>query len=331
MNTQTAKELKRRLHAKNNRDKKPHHDFPTPANLADDIAKSLDIYRNMAILEPSCGEGSLINAVLRRVDTLNKEFAEISIDPIAIEIDAVEIDGINIALAADIQHDSATITVNQANFLEWQAPRQYDRIIMNPPFNGQEYIKHVAHALSMLKDGGRMIAIVPTMALHNDNFRALIGDHYHEIYETMPGEFAESGASKTMKAFVVQIDKDKGNRAPHQGWDSRNAWEFNLCITSAHSLQLTDFANGPNSTREYFAKSVRRIADNLIQGNVEQGPMLRAFWMTDAECNELYDHYHENDDDQPAPIAVVTPKGETQYAITQAINVSPAGQLALFA
>jgi tRNA1(Val) A37 N6-methylase TrmN6 len=36
----------------------------------------------------------------------------------------------------------------RANFLETAPTGDFDRVIMNPPFYGKHYAKHVAHAIS---------------------------------------------------------------------------------------------------------------------------------------------------------------------------------------
>jgi 16S rRNA G1207 methylase RsmC len=40
----------------------------------------------------------------------------------------------------------------------------YDRIVMNPPFSEGRWQAHVAHAASLLNEGGKLVAIVPSSA-----------------------------------------------------------------------------------------------------------------------------------------------------------------------
>ena len=48
----------------------------------------------------------------------------------------------------------------QADFLECNGDLgTFDRIVMNPPFTNGDDIKHIMHALKMLKPGGRLVAI----------------------------------------------------------------------------------------------------------------------------------------------------------------------------
>ncbi|HHK0428589.1 TPA: methyltransferase, partial [Pseudomonas aeruginosa] len=55
--------------------------------------------------------------------------------------------------------------------------KQYDRIVMNPPFSKGRDIQHVQHAYSLLKPGGRLVAIMSEGAFFQsnkaaENFRA---------------------------------------------------------------------------------------------------------------------------------------------------------------
>ena len=42
----------------------------------------------------------------------------------------------------------------------------FDRIVMNPPFSRDQDARHVNHAFSFLKPGGKLVAIVGSYALN---------------------------------------------------------------------------------------------------------------------------------------------------------------------
>ena len=46
----------------------------------------------------------------------------------------------------------------ESNFLDHEG--EYDRIVMNPPFEAGQDIDHVRHAFQFLKDGGRLVSIM---------------------------------------------------------------------------------------------------------------------------------------------------------------------------
>jgi len=43
----------------------------------------------------------------------------------------------------------------------------FDLVIMNPPFVGRHYLLHVNHALKFLKDGGKLVTILPASAYYD--------------------------------------------------------------------------------------------------------------------------------------------------------------------
>ena len=59
-------------------------------------------------------------------------------------------------------------SVAQADFLQLPANGPFDRIVMNPPFSEGRWKAHLQHAASMLKQGGRLVAILPASAKNRD-------------------------------------------------------------------------------------------------------------------------------------------------------------------
>jgi hypothetical protein len=55
-----------------------------------------------------------------------------------------------------------------------------DKVLMNPPFSGNQDIQHVCHAINMLRPGGRLVAIMSPHFIYatdqlSAGFRRLIG------------------------------------------------------------------------------------------------------------------------------------------------------------
>jgi 16S rRNA G1207 methylase RsmC len=75
------------------------------------------------------------------------------------------------------------------NFLESHPVPDYDVVVMNPPFYGRHYVKHVRHALKFLKPGGTLVAILPATA-HYDH-QELQG-HWKDL---PVASFAEAGTN----------------------------------------------------------------------------------------------------------------------------------------
>ncbi len=76
-----------------------------------------------------------------------------------------------------------------ANFLETVPTGDYDRVIMNPPFYGRHYAKHVDHAMKFLKPGGTLTAVLPITARYD---HGLLDGRWNDL---PVGSFSESGTN----------------------------------------------------------------------------------------------------------------------------------------
>ena len=85
----------------------------------------------------------------------------------------------------------------------------FDRIVMNPPFADQQDIRHVMHAATFLKPGGRLVAIMSAGVAFRDDrlsraFRALLGERGGAIESLPEGAFQASGTG--VRAVLVTIE-----------------------------------------------------------------------------------------------------------------------------
>lgn len=82
----------------------------------------------------------------------------------------------------------------------WHAPAVPVRVVMNPPFYGRHYVKHVLHALKFLKPGGVLVSVLPASA-HYDH-KELEGR-----WEDLPvASFAESGTNIPTGYLIVRAE-----------------------------------------------------------------------------------------------------------------------------
>lgn len=163
--------------------------YRTPVAAADRVAAKLEMYathreqdREFRLLEPSCGDGALLEAVRRHVDGL-REWERPVVRAMGVEYDGARADAAR-ALGFRVQ---------TANFLQMSPRPEFDRVAMNPPFYGKHYQKHVEHAKAFLKPGGMLVAILPISAVEDHGYvkRDRCG---RDTWEDLPvGSFAESG------------------------------------------------------------------------------------------------------------------------------------------
>lgn len=117
--------------------------FPTPPDLCARMVELADIQPGMTVLEPSAGTGNILQSIMN--------------DDKAGAVVAVEI---NRVLSDRLAEEYPLSNVQCADFLQFSRGNYpVDRVIMNPPFENGADIKHIKHALTMLKPGGRLVAI----------------------------------------------------------------------------------------------------------------------------------------------------------------------------
>ena len=156
-------------------------EFFTPPNIADELIDELNISGDKEtydILEPTAGDGALVDAITRR-------FKKADFEDKLYKVDAVEMLEKNIAELKNKYGTDPRFEIYQQDFLTFEKTKTYDYIIMNPPFNlkgsvstsielrrkslmGHYYKKqsllrdiHFIHhaVIHFLKDGGRCVAI----------------------------------------------------------------------------------------------------------------------------------------------------------------------------
>jgi hypothetical protein len=92
------------------------------------------------------------------------------------------------------------------NFLDAAPTGDFDLVVMNPPFYGKHYAKHVRHAFEFLKPEGKLIAILPATARYD---HALLDDlgrgaNYGSRWSDLPvGAFSESGTNINTTVLTI--------------------------------------------------------------------------------------------------------------------------------
>ena len=160
--------------------------YPTPKAVIDRITADWSL-KGLRVLEPSCGDG-------RIMDRLREKGASV----FGVEYDAGR---------AQQCRDKGHVTFT-GNFLDRQPGpngwENFDMVMMNPPFYGRHYAKHVRHALRFLKPGGTLLAILPVTARYD---HGLLDDLAPQWRDLPVGAFSESGTN--ICTTVATIRKPK--------------------------------------------------------------------------------------------------------------------------
>lgn len=160
--------------------------FPTPDDLALEVAHRAQIQRGHQVLEPSAGKGDLARAIAQVAPHThilciekNAQIAEVcALDFITLTQDITTFDG-----------------------------TRFDRIVMNPPFERGQDIAHVCYCYeNLLRDGGRLVAIVANGA-SLQKARPWLESVGAEVEELPAGSFKNAFRSTGVSTALIIIDK----------------------------------------------------------------------------------------------------------------------------
>lgn len=174
--------------------------YPTPVQLGHAMAEALDIQPRQRILEPSAGSGRLIDAVQYAYADQESEKDYHKIAEAAQWAPVVTAVEISSALVGNLtaKYRPEAVTVQHADFLTWEAPHLFDRIIMNPPFERGSDIQHIERAAKMLAPGGRLVALCAAGPRQEKAMEAL-----GATWETLePGAFKSEGTNVNVAMIV---------------------------------------------------------------------------------------------------------------------------------
>lgn len=167
--------------------------FYAPDALADRVAVLAELQPGMRVLEPSCGDGALVRAVLRREPKLGLIHV--------IDIDTPAWSKVCALTQAGSSGDFLRITPAELGL--------FDVVVMNPPFTKGQDMAHVLHAWTFLKPGGRLVAITSPgwrtgrtkAATEFRNFARAFAVHEDDV---PAGTFCESGTDVATVLLVMK-------------------------------------------------------------------------------------------------------------------------------
>ncbi len=155
--------------------------YPTPVAVVNRVIDNILLRKGERVLEPSCGCG-------RFMDALRDAGAEVV---------GCEVDPTRAAICEAKGH-----RVLRANFLDTLPTPIYDHVVMNPPFYGKHYAKHIQHALKFLKPGGILTSILPSTARYD---HGLVDGDWRDL---PVGSFSESGTNINTTVLTIRKPRE---------------------------------------------------------------------------------------------------------------------------
>lgn len=181
--------------------------FYTPIDVANRLTDALGCQQGHRLLEPSAGEGALIDTIVRRQPSVSAA-SDVMRAARCVEIDEVA--------AKVLQRKGYVVEVTDFLKLQPTAPlphrwgsASFDRIAMNPPFSGGADVAHVTHALRFLAPRGVLVAVMSlSVRTKRDKattaFRTLLAQYRVDIEEIPAGAFHESGTEVATLLYRIE-------------------------------------------------------------------------------------------------------------------------------
>ena len=181
--------------------------YPTPQNLIDKMLFDIDFRMIKSILEPSAGTGNIVETLKKKEGSMTRHYNKVSLD-----IDCIEID-------QNLQHilKGKNFRVVHNDFLTYDTMKEYDLIIMNPPFSNG--CKHLLKALEMQKrNGGAIVCLLNAETLKNPCTRERLDlqrklTEYNAKVEFIQDAFLGAERKTAVEIALVKVQLPEVKRA----------------------------------------------------------------------------------------------------------------------
>lgn len=161
----------------------------TPARIADDLVTLAELEdTGMIILDPCAGEGAIPAAILRAFPRIMK--GPNDKPSVAISVCEINPEYHKTLFSLNTNETGNRISMYGEDFLNIPNEKffisteggvnktPFDRVIMNPPFDGDMWCKFIIKAYSLLKPKGMLVAVIPKKFEGKKE-----GAHYRVQYE----------------------------------------------------------------------------------------------------------------------------------------------------
>lgn len=182
--------------------------YPTPTNIIDKMANTLDFSMISTILEPSAGKGNIVEYLE------NKKGNKYSYKRYDFSIDCIEK---NETLQATLRGKNYRLVHD--DFLTFETFKKYDLIIMNPPFDNG--CKHLLKAIELQKNGGAIVCILNAETLKNkcSNDRIILSQILDEqkekglcTVEFVKNAFIEAERTTNVEIAIIKIQFEQAKK-----------------------------------------------------------------------------------------------------------------------
>ncbi len=221
--------------------------FETTEILAKQMVDLAGLEPGQVVLEPSAGLGRIASAAAEIVGKENVDLIEVN----ATLRENLEAQGFNLV---------------GRDFMEFEPTREYDAVIMNPPFETRQDAEHVMRAFDMVKPGGRVVAIMGEGVFFGSDKKAVAFREWLEAKggtsEKLPeGSFKESGTGVNARLVQIPVEVSISSSSENQGANAERtterteAGEQQVIPGAEQSQERSDDARKADQRREVEARA----------------------------------------------------------------------------
>ena len=181
--------------------------YPTPTHLIQKMIDKINFKFITTVLEPSAGKGDILDFIRQREKSIFSTYWHYNKD-FHFDIDTIEKD-------INLQHilRGKNYRVVHNDFLTFNTMKEYDLIIMNPPFSNG--CKHLLKALEMQeKNGGQIVCLLNAETIKNpfSNDRITLQKkltEYNANIEFLTDAFIDAERKTAVETALIYIDLPK--------------------------------------------------------------------------------------------------------------------------
>lgn len=212
----------------------PKDFYPTPQNIIDKMLCDLDFTMIRSILEPSAGKGDIVEALKKK-----EEIRLYGYNKYQFDIDCIEAD-------QNLQHilKGKNFRVVYNDFLTYNTMKEYDLIVMNPPFSNG--CKHLLKALEMQsRNGGSVVCLLNAETLKNPCTNERIDlqrklTEYNAKIEFIQDAFLDAERKTAVEIVLIKVQLPEVQRQSFILDGLQKAQQQREIETETESTQLID-------------------------------------------------------------------------------------------
>lgn len=204
--------------------------FATPEPVGFKMAEWANIQQGDKVLEPSAGHGAIARFFPDRTDVT-------MVEP-----------SYELSQRAALANGTARI-VNE-RFEDLHISNKYDAVVMNPPYGsgGKTAIEHVSKAAKHLRDGGRIVALIPRGGITDKRLEAFLGSedaadlHLVAKIDMPTSTFERAGTAVNTQVLVLEkhVNPDDATGIQQRNIDLSNAENIGELFDRIEDIGMPD-------------------------------------------------------------------------------------------